>query len=103
LLNAFRSTSFCTAFEYIVSSTFMTGCVLGSILAAQRIAVPLHLVTATVWKRQMGLDATKSVSLDKARLLFSTAELTRIKDHNRAEALLLAEYSRRTFVGRVAA
>ena len=50
-----------------------------------------------VWKRSMGLDSTKSVSLDKARLLFPTAELDRKKDHNRAEALLLAEYSRRTF------
>jgi crossover junction endodeoxyribonuclease RuvC len=87
-----------------VSSTFTTGVVMGSILAAcQRIAVPLHLVTAAVWKRQMGLDSSKPVSLDKARLLFPTAELARVKDHNRAEALLLAEYSRRTFVGKVAA
>jgi crossover junction endodeoxyribonuclease RuvC len=81
-----------------VSSTFTTGVVMGSILAAcQRIAVPLTLVTAAVWKRSMGLDSTKSVSLDKARLLFPTAELDRKKDHNRAEALLLAEYGRRTF------
>lgn len=47
----------------------------------------------------MGLDSSKSVSLDKARLLFPTAELDRKKDHNRAEALLLAEYSRRLFAG----
>jgi len=81
-----------------VSSTFCTGVVLGSILAAcQRIAAPLTLVTAAVWKRHMGLDASKSTSLDKARLLFPSAELERKKDHNRAEALILAEYSRRTF------
>lgn len=81
-----------------VSSTFTTGCVMGSILAAcQRIAVPLSLVTAAVWKRSMGLDSSKQASLDKARLLFPTAELARIKDHNRAEACLLAEYSRRMF------
>jgi crossover junction endodeoxyribonuclease RuvC len=87
-----------------VSSTFTTGVVMGSILAAcQRIAIPLHLVTAATWKRQMGLDSSKQVSLDKARLLFPTAELARVKYHNRAEALLLAEYSRRTFVGKVAA
>jgi crossover junction endodeoxyribonuclease RuvC len=90
-----------------VSSTFCTGVVLGSIPAAcQRIAVPLDLVTAAVWKRSMGLDATKGLSLDKARLLFPTAELSRVKDHNRAEACLLAEFSRRTFnvnVGQVAA
>jgi crossover junction endodeoxyribonuclease RuvC len=83
-----------------VSSTFTTGVVMGSILAAcQRIAVPLTLVTAAVWKRSMGLDSSKAVSLDKARLLFPTADLDRKKDHNRAEALLLAEYSRRTFKG----
>ncbi len=76
-----------------VSSTFCTGVVLGSILAAcQRIAVPLHIVTAAMWKRSMGLGADKSASLDKARLLFPTADLDRIKDHNRAEALLLAYY-----------
>jgi crossover junction endodeoxyribonuclease RuvC len=82
-----------------VSSTFTTGVVMGSILAAcQRCAVPLTLVTAAVWKRSMGLDSSK------ARLLFPTADLDRKKDHNRAEALLLAEYSRRTFnAGKVAA
>lgn len=79
-----------------VSSTFTTGLVMGSILAScQRIAMPLHIVTAAVWKRAMGLDSTKSASLDKARLLFPTAELSRVKDHNRAEALLMAEYARR--------
>jgi crossover junction endodeoxyribonuclease RuvC len=88
-----------------VSSTFTTGVVMGSILAAcQRIAVPLTLVTAAVWKRFMGLDSQKAGSLDKARLLFPTADLDRKKDHNRAEACLMAEYSRRTFsAGKVAA
>lgn len=86
-----------------VSSTFCIGVVLGSILAAcQRIAVPLDLVTAAAWKRAMGLDSQKSASLDRARLLFPTAGLDRKKDHNRAEALLLAEYSRRLWAGKVA-
>lgn len=81
-----------------VSSTFCTGVVLGSILAAcQRLAVPLDIVTAAVWKRNMGLDSSKPASLDRARLLFPSAELARVKDHNRAEACLLAEYSRRAF------
>lgn len=85
-------------------STFTTGLVLGSILAAcQRIAVPLELVSAATWKRAMGLDAAKSTSLDRARLLFPTAALDRKKDHNRAEALLLAEYSRRSMAGEAAA
>jgi len=79
-----------------ISSTFGYGVVLGSILAAcQRIAIPLDLVPAAVWKRAMALDSQKAGSLDKARLLFPTAELDRKKDHNRAEALLIAEYGRR--------
>jgi crossover junction endodeoxyribonuclease RuvC len=83
-----------------VSSTFTTGVVIGSILAAcQRCALPLTLVTAAVWKRSMGLDSSNSVSLDKVRLLFPTADLDRKKDHNRAEACLWAEYSRRAFRG----
>jgi crossover junction endodeoxyribonuclease RuvC len=81
-----------------VSSTFCIGAVMGSILATcQGLAVPLHLVTAAVWKRSMGLDSSKPASLDRARLMFPTAELGRVKDHNRGEACLLAEYSRRTF------
>jgi crossover junction endodeoxyribonuclease RuvC len=87
-----------------VSSTFTTGVVLGSILAAcQCLAIPLHIVPAATWKRSMGLGSSKGVSLDKARLRFPTAELDRKKDHNRAEALLLAEYGRRTFGAKVAA
>jgi hypothetical protein len=38
------------------------------------------------------LKSDKSGSLDRARLLFPTADLLRRKDHNRAEALLLARY-----------
>ncbi len=81
-----------------ISSTFGYGVVMGSILSAcQRIACPLHLVPAAVWKRYMVLSSDKTASLDKARLLWPTADLDRKKDHNRSEALLLAEYSRRTF------
>jgi crossover junction endodeoxyribonuclease RuvC len=87
-----------------VSSTFCIGVVLGSILAAcQQMGVPLELVTAAQWKNAMGLDSQKNTSLDRARLLFPTAELERKKDHNRSEALLLAEYSRRQWAGKAAA
>lgn len=87
-----------------VSSTFCIGVVLGSLLAAcQRIAVPLDLVTASAWKAAMGLGSDKSVSLDRARLAFPAADLDRKRDHNRAEALLLAEYNRRSWTHEVAA
>ena len=73
---------------------------MGSILAAcQRINAPLLLITAAVWKRAMGLSQDKAASLDKARLLFPDASLDRKKDHNRAEALLIAEYGRRHLAG----
>jgi len=87
-----------------VSSTFCIGVVLGSILAGcQHIGVPIELITAAQWKNAMGLDAQKSTSLDRARLLFPTAELDRKKDHGRAESLLIAEFSRRQWVSKEAA
>jgi len=93
-----------------VSSAFTAGCVLGSILAAcQRIAAPLDLVVPAAWKSNMGFtpQATwslhKSAFLDSARLQFPTARLHRRKHHRRAQALLLAEYSRRQWVGKAVA
>lgn len=47
------------------------------------------------WKKAMGLTKQKGDSLALARRLFPTMELGRKKDHNRAEALLLAEWCRR--------
>ena len=53
-------------------------------------------VAPSVWKKDMGVDlADKSVSLARARLLFGQEDLVRLSDHNRAEALLLAEYGRK--------
>jgi crossover junction endodeoxyribonuclease RuvC len=47
----------------------------------------------SVWKRRMGLlGADKEASRRKAQELFPSASLSRAKDHNRAEALLLAAY-----------
>lgn len=46
-----------------------------------------------IWKRKMGLiGKDKSHSLKKAKNLFPRCSLDRKKDHNRAEALLLARY-----------
>ena len=39
--------------------------------------------------------AKKDASLSRARMLFPTADLDRAKDHNRAEALLIAHYGQR--------
>ena len=53
------------------------------------------LLTPTSWKRYMQLTKDKEKSLDLARQLFPTASLKKAKDHNLAEALLLAECGRR--------
>lgn len=60
-------------------------------------------VDPSVWKRAMGLSGKdKNVSRSKAVQLFPRAgpRLSRVKDHNRAEALLLAEYLRRVHRGK---
>ena len=62
---------------------------------------PLIQITPQVWKRAMlgpGMGSDKNASILQALALFPTqapALLTRKKDHNRAEALLIAEYLRR--------
>lgn len=79
------------------------GLTLGSTLAALQFAgIPFELVVPTVWKRALGLIAKESTdgekklaSLSRARMLFPTADLDRVKDHNRAEALLIAHYGQR--------
>ncbi len=76
-----------------VSSTFGYGVMFGSILQAMHWA-RVELVTASQWKRAMGLTSDKQTSLDKARMLFPGVKLDRKCDHNRAEALLIAEWAR---------
>jgi crossover junction endodeoxyribonuclease RuvC len=74
------------------------GLTLGSTLAAlQTLDLPTYLVASQSWKAQLGLlrphasdREKKLVSLTRARELFPGAALERQKDHNRAEALLIA-------------
>jgi len=52
-------------------------------------------VQPATWKRHFGLLRTeKGASLERARVLYPTlaGELKRVKDHNRAEAVLLAHW-----------
>lgn len=75
-------------------AAFSQGCTLGSILATLQTArASIELVTPAVWKKAYSLSSDKSASLDKARLLFPLAPLDRVKDHNRAEALLIAHHA----------
>jgi len=83
-------------------AAFSQGATLGSILATLQLArASIELVTPQSWKRAAGLlpsrpEATdrerKSASLDRARLLFPAAPLDRVKDHGRAEAILIARH-----------
>ncbi|HKQ14442.1 MAG TPA: hypothetical protein VJT80_13490 [Steroidobacteraceae bacterium] len=74
-----------------VASSFAFGVAFGSILSVlQAMHVSIELVTPSTWKRALGLSSDKRASLDRARLLFPTADLSRAKDHGRAEALLIA-------------
>lgn len=68
-------------------------------------AAQVQVVQPQTWKRHFGLlrkkgqeDAGKDRSRDKARALYPGAcpLLARVKDHNRAEALLLAHYGLHT-------
>jgi crossover junction endodeoxyribonuclease RuvC len=59
----------------------------------------LEEVTSTSWKKKMGMTSDKNKSLKKARKMFPKAPLTRKKDHDRAEALMIAEYLRREHKG----
>ena len=90
-----------SSFAFGVASSFAFGVGFGSLLAACRfLAMPLELVTPAQWKRAMGLSSDKRASLDKARLLFPTAELHLAKHDGRAEGLLLAEHGRRQMTAR---
>lgn len=54
-----------------------------------------HTVAPSVWKKALGLSSHKGMSLALANEIFPFAAdlLTRKGNHNRAEALLLAEYA----------
>jgi hypothetical protein len=72
----------------------------GSVLACLACAgVPVQLVSPVVWKKHYNLpgkDKEKARAL--AIRLFPTLDgLSRKKDHNRGEAVLLAEYGRMKF------
>lgn len=79
-----------------VASTFKFGRAVGAIEAVVALfREPWFIVSPQRWKADMGVTSDKSTSLELARKTWSTAPLTRKKDHGVAEALLLAEWLRR--------
>jgi hypothetical protein len=60
------------------------------------LGLPMQRVHPASWKRFYGLSSDKDECLGKARELYSCPPaLARKKDHNRAEALLIARYALR--------
>lgn len=69
-------------------------------LAALRI--PYDMVSPAKWKPQIvGKGADKDASRVKAQRMFPKLDMSKKKDHNRAEALLLAEYLKRQLSGAI--
>ena len=65
------------------------GCIRGVCAA---LGLSVEIVTPQSWKKAYGLGKDKEVIRAKAIELFPEAPLSRKKDHNRAEALLIAKY-----------
>lgn len=84
-----------------VSSTFKFGTNFGIWQGRlEAFQIPFIFVTPGKWRKVVfdsmaKLDDKKQMSLDLARRLFPWAELHLKKHHNRADALLIAEYLRR--------
>jgi crossover junction endodeoxyribonuclease RuvC len=82
-----------------VSSMFRFGMAFGTLRAVVALAgIPYTLVTAAKWKKSYGLGRDKEASRQRVLQLWPKhAELfARKKDHQRAEALLLAAYGRQS-------
>lgn len=79
-----------------VSSTFRFGMAYGSVIAvAQALDVPVELVAPQTWKRHFRLigadkEASRQKALDLAPCLHES--LSRKRDENRAEAILIGLY-----------
>lgn len=94
-----------------LSSTFRFGMAFGVCIGClTALQVPIHLITPGKWKIDVGLPAPpayltksqaasfrKSAAIDLAKELYpeAVADWARVKDHNRAEAALLAHWGAR--------
>ena len=79
-----------------IASTYKFGRAVGAIEAVcEAFNAPMHYVSPQRWKKHFQLSQDKYASLILAQELWPDAPIKRKKDHNIAEALLLAEYLRR--------
>jgi crossover junction endodeoxyribonuclease RuvC len=61
------------------------------------LSIPFEVIRPVLWKKFMmaGMGKEKDASIIKAQQLFPYADISKKRDHNRADALLIAEYMRR--------
>jgi hypothetical protein len=79
-----------------IASQFDSFGALRGALAAQAGAAGLHIVSPHAWKKLFGLHADKTKARALCQCLYAGAPVTRVKDHNRAESILIAHYLVRT-------
>lgn len=82
-----------------VASSFKFGMAYGAAISIAQRFGDWQTVTPQKWKKEMGLTSDKDLSLKMARDLWLNAPVTKKKDVDKAEALLLAEYLRRKQYG----
>lgn len=78
-----------------VASVFSLGHTAGAVEAVMlALGCPVEFVVPAVWKRAAGLGANKADSRARASLLYPAhaGQWSRVKDHGRAEAVLIARH-----------
>jgi crossover junction endodeoxyribonuclease RuvC len=81
-----------------VTSTFRfghaAGCLYGLVVG---LGLPVSFVTPQAWQKHHGIGAAPKAAVQRAVQLFPglAGSLTRKRDHNRADAALIATYGRR--------
>lgn len=75
-----------------VASQFDTFGVLRALIAAKLGPGGMHMVNPREWKKLFGLASEKDASRACCLRLYPNAPVTRVKDHNRAEAVLIGHW-----------
>ena len=84
-VNAFPGQGVATTFSLALTAGLIEG-------AVSARGYPHELVPPNVWKKALGLSSSKDQARMKAQRLYPEADIHRVKDHNRAEAILIARY-----------
>lgn len=75
-----------------VASQYDTFGVMRMALANKCNWLGVHYVRPAQWKKELGVTADKASSIKECLALYPDAPVKRAKDHNRAEAILIAHY-----------